>query len=141
MQNPRSKICKWCGEEKPLSDYHKNRQTKDGKHTLCKPCNSKKASKWREENPDRAKALDYQKKYNLSLDDFNEMKTSCGGLCEICKCPEDSAPRGTLFVDHCHRTGEVRGLLCLHCNNLLGASRDDTTVLRGAIKYLERGPS
>ena len=50
------KACKDCGEEKPLDDFHKNSQAKDGKRNYCKLCQSKRNKKWTEENPGRAKA-------------------------------------------------------------------------------------
>lgn len=41
-------------------------------------------------------------------------------------------------VDHCHTTGKVRGILCHHCNLMLGNAKDNTFVLSNAIKYLEK---
>jgi hypothetical protein len=40
------------------------------------------------------------------------------------------------MVDHCHQTKRVRGVLCQHCNTLLGMAKDKIRVLRAAIKYL-----
>ena len=43
-------------------------------------------------------------------------------------------------IDHCHKTGLVRGLLCGHCNNLLGRCNDDVEILKNAVRYLnDRG--
>lgn len=57
-----------------------------------------------------------------------------GGRCAICG---DPPPKGkTLMLDHCHRTGAIRGLLCGHCNSGLGFFKDNPQVLRQAIDYL-----
>lgn len=56
-----------------------------------------------------------------------------GGACAICK---QAPTRRPLFVDHCHATGEVRGLLCHGCNAALGFMRDDHTRTSAATEYL-----
>lgn len=63
-----------------------------------------------------------------------------GGVCAICHKPETATRRGklkALAVDHCHDTGLVRGLLCVECNTGIGKLREDTAILRSAIRYLE----
>lgn len=55
-----------------------------------------------------------------------------GGLCLICQ--RDLAGKG--HVDHDHKTGEVRGILCFPCNGGLGQFQEDTAVLSRAIEYL-----
>jgi hypothetical protein len=50
--------------------------------------------------------------------------------CVICGSEE------TLVVDHDHKTGKVRGMLCNHCNRGLGHFRDDPTLLEFAAQYL-----
>lgn len=64
------------------------------------------------------------------------------GNCAICKNPETKIRNGksvNLSVDHCHKTGIVRGLLCNKCNRTLGVFYDDIEFLKEAIKYLEKG--
>lgn len=62
-----------------------------------------------------------------------ELYASQAGLCAICgKEPEDRR----LAMDHCHATGRVRGLLCMHCNVGLGMFKDNKEVLEKAIAYL-----
>ena len=56
--------------------------------------------------------------------------------CAICGYPQFSED---LSIDHCHETGEVRGLLCKHCNLGLGHFRDDPERLKAAIDYLNQG--
>jgi hypothetical protein len=71
--------------------------------------------------------------YGLSMEDYNAMQAHQGGACAICKQPPTARP---LFVDHCHATGKVRGLLGHACNSSLGFMRDDHTRTSAATKYL-----
>jgi phage FluMu protein Com len=58
--------------------------------------------------------------------------------CKICNKEYSTVSKhGGLYIDHCHATGEVRGLLCSSCNNLLGQCKDDINILKNAIKYLQ----
>jgi len=58
------------------------------------------------------------------------------GVCAICGCKGDGRWK-TLCVDHNHDTGNVRGLLCRSCNTALGQMKDDPSLLRNAVLYLE----
>jgi hypothetical protein len=78
-------------------------------------------------------------RYGLAAGEYAALKTAQGGTCAICQ-----RARGTtknLAVDHNHKTGEVRGLLCDRCNQLLGHLRDEPAALQRAIDYLENPPS
>jgi len=77
----------------------------------------------------------YKKKYNISLDDYNKLFINQYGQCLICKIHQSELSKA-LAVDHDHKTGEVRGLLCSKCNIMLGLVNDDTTILLNLIKYL-----
>lgn len=62
-------------------------------------------------------------------------------VCAICFKPETVLSKKTLSpkalaVDHCHKTGKVRGLLCIRCNSALGLFKEDKCNLENAIKYL-----
>lgn len=69
--------------------------------------------------------------YGLTVEDYQKMIESQDSRCAICGLQSDN-----LFVDHCHSSGKVRGLLCRHCNFGLGFFRDDSEVLAKAIGYL-----
>jgi peptide methionine sulfoxide reductase MsrB len=60
-----------------------------------------------------------------------------GGLCAICQKPYDWET-SALYIDHCHTTGKVRGLLCRNCNKGLGHFFDDVANLARAIEYLKK---
>jgi hypothetical protein len=70
-------------------------------------------------------------KYLQLLEDQNHQ-------CAICDQHEASVSRQTLFIDHDHATGKVRGLLCHQCNSLLGLAYDSVRILTRCMKYLER---
>ena len=71
--------------------------------------------------------------YDLSISEYYDMVDSQENLCKICK-KESKEKR--LSIDHCHKTGKVRGLLCQSCNWGLGHFKDDVNLLKKAILYL-----
>lgn len=74
------------------------------------------------------------KRYNLTPEKFNALYEQQAGKCKICD-KEESLPR-MLAIDHCHKTGHVRGLLCQKCNTGLGMFGDNPKRLLTAAKYL-----
>lgn len=95
----------------------------------------------RKQNPDKYKNTHLMRQYGITLDDYKAMATAQGGLCKICRNPETALNHRTgmpreLAVDHCHSSGDVRGLLCTRCNTGLGVFRDDISILEKAIVYL-----
>lgn len=74
-------------------------------------------------------------KYNfgIDLDAYNELYKKQNKVCAICKTHET---KNRLHVDHCHKTGKVRGLLCGRCNTALGSFQDNLKWLQAAIDYL-----
>ena len=81
--------------------------------------------------------------YGMSLDAYEALYYIQHGRCAICNtfCSSyaDSTPDNPrLVVDHCHKTGKVRGLLCDLCNSGLGRLKDSVELLKKAIDYLDR---
>lgn len=83
--------------------------------------------------------LNYQKnylrwtKYGLTETAYCDLERAQNGLCKICKTRNPLEP---LVVDHCHKTGRVRGLLCGNCNRGLGFFADNMAILVEAAQYL-----
>jgi Recombination endonuclease VII len=77
-----------------------------------------------------------KRKYNLTEWRYWEILDNQDGYCAICN-THASWHNEKFAVDHDHRTGEVRGLLCRYCNLGLGNFRDDPALLRNALRYLE----
>ena len=76
-----------------------------------------------------------QRNYGLGVDEFDAMLAAQGGRCAICRTDE---PGGKGWhVDHNHKTGAVRGILCSGCNTGIGLLRDDPALLRDAAAYIE----
>lgn len=92
------------------------------------------------EGKDRARHYHIKRLYGISLDEYKEMSERQNHVCAICGNAETATLRGevkSLAVDHCHQTGEVRGLLCTDCNRALGLFKDNINVIRKAADYLE----
>jgi hypothetical protein len=70
--------------------------------------------------------------YGLTIEEFNKMYEDQGGSCAICQ--RTDRP---LVVDHDHKTGKKRALLCNGCNHGLGRFADDPALLRKAADYVE----
>ena len=75
--------------------------------------------------------------HKISIYDYEIILFDQDYKCYSCSVEHSSLKKG-LFVDHCHTTGKVRGLLCNSCNSALGYAKDNITVLANMIKYLER---
>jgi hypothetical protein len=123
------KNCKKCDVSKPLADYHKDKNTKDGLARWCKVCAKENSKKYYEANPEKH----LKRKYGISLEDKKQMLVKQSNKCQICN---TELQLKQAVVDHCHTHGNVRGLLCNSCNSLLGFSKDNVTTLKNAIKYL-----
>jgi hypothetical protein len=92
-------------------------------------------------NPDKVRAT-HLRRYGLTDEQYTHLFLAQEGRCAICGA--DHAQSATtekwLYVDHCHATGKVRGLLCNHCNRGLGAFQDKVEFLQNALAYLQRNP-
>ena len=91
-------------------------------------------------NPTKQRDYKLNDLYGITLENYNTMLAQQHGVCKICGKPEKVKFNGvtkSLAVDHCHKTGKVRGLLCQACNKALGLFNDDITILQNAINYLQ----
>ncbi len=84
------------------------------------------------------------KGYDLTLLEYQQMLFNQKGLCAACSQPETGSPTkqtaktAVLAVDHCHKTGKVRGLLCRKCNVALGMLDDDPEKILALAEYIKR---
>jgi hypothetical protein len=140
-----TKVCSRCKTIKPLECFSRSKREKDGLQYKCKTCvnsytrknGDKKKLQDRERyrnNKDAWRDWSFKKYYGISLIDYNVMLKKQNGTCAICskKCPSNRR----LAIDHSHKTGIVRGLLCIHCNQAIGHMKDDPSLLIKAIEYL-----
>nr|MDT0657647.1 endonuclease VII domain-containing protein [Micromonospora sp. DSM 115978] len=138
--------CRRCGEVKPRSAFYDLRHTTAPRRP-CKDCISRyKRARYAANGGDRVShAQVLREKYNLTPADYDRMLTAQGGLCAICRKPEitrgrSGAPR-RLAVDHDHRSGAVRGLLCHRCNLVTWAIEENPHLLDEVRAYLDRHAS
>src|SRR6516165_5067851 len=94
------------------------------------------ARRWAKINAEKWKGmLGYKKKsllktkYGISLEKYHELLEACGHKCVICRRPFTKQNRDP-HIDHCHKTGMIRGLLCTHCNTAEGKLRTPEIALR-----------
>lgn len=77
-----------------------------------------------------------KRNYGIGLDEYSEMLVSQDGKCAICEVNQKEL-KTRFSVDHDHKTGHVRGLLCHRCNMGLGMFLDNPDIVSRAAKYLE----
>ena len=146
----RLKRCGKCKEYLPLHSFSKTTQTKDKLYCYCRACVSetaKESHRRLKADPVRYEAYlakersrHLKRKYGINAETYDAMLASQGGGCAICGATECSSG-AALAVDHCHRTGKVRGILCRDCNTTLGKFNDDRNRFLKAIEYLDRAAS
>jgi hypothetical protein len=112
--------CQGCGEVKPHSEWHRKVSSPDGLASRCRSCRAV---------DNRVGHLKLQ--YGLTPAELDAMVAEQQGICCICL----AAPAE--HVDHCHKTGRVRGVLCFSCNAALGQFKDRPDAIRRAAAYVE----
>lgn len=104
-------------------------------------------AKWRAANAAKLKKdkLDWYrfKRYGVTAAEYEHMLLTQKGHCAICgeDPPAHRDGRAKLAVDHCHKTGKVRGLLCAWCNAALGYLKEDLARVAAVTKYLRKHAS
>lgn len=162
------KACSKCSILKELTEYIIDKRYKQGVHSICKCCQSawkkewkkrnkdvirEKDSKYREINKEKLKEYNYKYReenkyskrknshlkwaFNITLDDYNNMLNKQNNSCAICGISRSSLKKD-LYVDHCHKTGKIRELLCDGCNRGMGQFKDNIDLMSKALTYLEK---
>jgi len=146
------KTCTKCTQYKPFREFSRDKTSKDGHSYYCKPCAQTASSKWYVENKSTIDWLDkwgwYLKRYwpeknrKEAIQAYFIMLEKQNNVCKICNKPEtfmtsNSTKIRKLSVDHCHKTGKVRGLLCNRCNKGLGQFEDNIDLLEKSLMYLK----
>lgn len=165
------KACNKCGQTKPLSEFYANTRMRDGHLNACRGCVGTAARAYKEKNLERHKLkmrayraehrdrlLVRQREYKVENRDrlaalkrsaetrftpelWALMLTHQGHRCAICEKDLRTVPQHLVHADHCHATGNPRGILCHRCNTSLGQFNDDPALLRRAVAYLENPPT
>lgn len=124
--------CPRCREWKELQEFPRNRATKNGLATYCKPCHNYVCAENRKKHHGSARAFHLKRRYEVDEVQVEWMRLRQGGRCAICS----TGP--AVHVDHEHETGRVRGILCFNCNRALGELGEDVELLTRAVEYLEK---
>jgi len=151
------KKCVRCNNVKSFNEFNKAKNNKDGYYSYCRDCGSnaarswkalnrkqykKQQQKWAKNNKEKVNNIAnnyYQKKlkfqqYGITKDQYDSLLKSQSNGCKICG--NNNENNRALAIDHCHKTGKIRGLLCGNCNRGLGQFKDNKELLSKAIKYL-----
>ena len=139
------KKCSKCKTEKGFTEFHKNERCKQGLNPRCRACVA--ADRKGRYSKEKTRARDLWANFHITADEYNELLVAQDFSCAVCKRHQSNFKKN-LSVDHdhscCPQAGKscgrcVRGLLCQFCNTSLGSVRDDVTVLKSMIAYLEGG--
>lgn len=112
------KTCSSCKIEKTIKDFSKNIGTKDKLQNACNSCKAQMTRNW---------------KYAMKNGDIERMIVEQGGCCAICLKKTDD-----IVLDHCHKTGTIRQMLCRKCNAVLGMCDDNILILKASIEYINK---
>lgn len=148
-------------KERNKRNYQKNKERYKQKHLEWRNANPERQKEltkaWAETHKERMAEISrkhYQmnkekeldlcrqrklKSYGLTQQDYEMMADQQNNRCAICQTElVIHGKKKTAYVDHCHATGKVRGLLCMKCNSMLGMAGDNVETLKAAIDYLNR---
>lgn len=150
------KICTKCKLTKDLTDFQANFRHPTGYGPLCKECNRLRLREYflnnkikvNQQRRDNRKKwspefkLKYQvlnvERYGILYSDYLQMLENCNNKCVICHRDFDRSTRtNTPHIDHDHKTGKIRDLLCGKCNSILGYCNDNIEILQRAVSYLQ----
>ena len=142
-----SKRCLDCKGLVSFQYFTKDASQKDGRSIYCQSCQRRRQKAYKKRTPEKQKSYkrkhysseksrDYslRYRYGMTLDQFNTMFEKQDRRCALCK--SDKSDGKNFVVDHCHKTGKIRGILCSYCNRALGMLKDDPDMLSRAIIYL-----
>ena len=150
------KTCTGCGEPKPLHDFYKEKSRKSVK-SHCKGRSIAKPKAWGKANVEkrRASRMDqYHKRkldtpgflrqrhlmssYGMSVEEWDTLFEKQGKACRVCKSTSPRTKNAVWHTDHKHETGKVRGILCSHCNTMLGMAHEDPAIMLAGVDYLKK---
>ena len=125
-----------CGADK-LARRLSPKQAEQGRetHTYCKPCDSQKSMLWARNNRRRHLGIRRKYRFGITVEHWEGLFETQGRKCAICMA-DNPGGKSWWHTDHCHKTNKVRGILCAHCNRLLGGARDNIKILESAMNYL-----
>src|SRR6478752_9570861 len=138
MRDGHRSECKTCHQAKQQRWYQANREHAIAEVKRWQQENKEHLHEYRREYRQRRKVEErdayLRRTFGITQGDYEGLLARQGGGCAICG---KQPGKISLHVDHDHATGEVRGLLCVGCNNSLGQFHDDPRLLLRAIEYVD----
>lgn len=126
------KKCGVCKEQKDIGCFYvRRRRDRIERQSWCIECTKKNVAS-RKPSKEKLRERDLIRLYGITLQDYVYAADELDNKCSACN------KQCALVVDHCHKTNEVRGLLCAECNLALGLVYDSVYILEGLIKYLRK---
>ena len=133
------KRCTGCGNSYPDEGFSKDKTRSSGRTERCRGCRSAAHKEWRTRFPYKQKWIRIKLLYGMTEADYEEILQEQQQRCAICR--EELQTGKSTHIDHCHKTGRVRGILCNGCNVALGYIKEDISLLRRIEEYLQRQPT
>lgn len=133
------KKCSKCKRVRSESEFYADNAKPNKIRPACKICSDLSHSKYVKENSEKMEKTRRRRtfrSYGLTEEKFSEILASQAGVCAVCRKKLTSGLGCN--IDHCHSSGQVRGLLCSLCNFGIGIFKDSPLLLRSAIRYLEQ---
>lgn len=135
------KTCTKCGFKGTVARFYRDGKSKDGYTHWCKTCFKEQNQKDKARDPEKHRAYmrqrmflhNLKKLYSMTLEQYQDLLAAQANRCAIC----NRLFKKTPLIDHCHKTGKVRGLLCRACNTGIGSFKDDPTLTEAATRYLQ----
>lgn len=134
------KHCPRCKADKSFDSFYSNKASADRLSSHCILCMREIAksfpkAKQTVEEKRRHRDTRLTRKYGIPLAEYERLYEAQRGRCAICSGKDTNK---TLAVDHSHKTGKVRGLLCGRCNPAIGFLQDDPQIAASAVAYLKK---
>lgn len=132
-----TKLCSKCKETKAVDDFGIDKSKKDGRPSWCKQCHNQFSRTYYKTDAGikSARNRNLKHRFGITSEDYGSMYVEQKGKCAICGIHQFELSC-RLAVDHDHKTGKVRGLLCSDCNLALGNFKDSLESLKKAIMYI-----
>lgn len=115
------KVCSRCKRSLPYWCFSKSKTGKGGFRSLCKECSTDAV---------------YKRLYGITLKEARILLKEQDNQCALCDEPLE-LPSKSAHIDHDHRTGRIRGVLCRQCNTALGKLGDTIEKLEEVVRYLK----
>ncbi len=131
------KTCSGCKETQPIKNFYKDKNRKDGHYVRCRKCQAEYSRNYRKRFPNKSTNSTIKYRYGITLEEYTTKLREQFDCCAICSTAFPGGKKKSFFIDHNHKTNQVRGLLCRECNLMIGHAKDDPDILREAIRYLE----